>query len=151
MTRIKIDFDYADEENEDTPVAAHLEVLGQIGESHYVDVRLAREHGPAGWPVFEAEGEWANVRRFLVEAYGGPALEADILAQYPELALPPAEADGPDGCSGWVLELHRASGSSTLHWGPFATRDEAALFALEHRLPSCTLLPLFLDVDWTRK
>jgi hypothetical protein len=52
--------------------------------------------------------------------------------------------------TGWILQLHRASGSSTLTWGPFATMEEANTWALANGVMGAIRIPLYLDVDWMR-
>src|SRR5579859_7668999 len=51
----------------------------------------------------------------------------------------------PDG---YALVVHRAAGSSSCYFGPFATMDEVQAFVRES-LPhtSASLVPLYLNVD----
>jgi len=57
---------------------------------------------------------------------------------------------GPDG---WMVVHHRASGSTTCHFGPFPTLVGAMMWWKEEGEPkgvSPSFIPLYLDVDWSR-
>ena len=54
------------------------------------------------------------------------------------------QIDEPDG---YALRYSRAT--DVLHFGPFATWDEAVAWATEHRL-ACSIVPLHLTLDWNR-
>lgn len=56
------------------------------------------------------------------------------------------------GADGFIIIHHRASGSSSLYFGPFASVEEARAWVLENDAKGVSgyIVPVYKSVDWSR-